>query len=248
MKKDFYEKLQYDFAMIRFLQDEKSYTQEQYDSTILSIKAAREKIRMHSPAFEKRVLLYCIDTLFVILNEGEKQKIFDFTDAIHNIPEIYMQKRNLYSFRKELKGFQKKYGKEYFPFIDKIKPYFSKKAPQNKWTFFSPTSDEEFKKMHPTGYVVLVIIGLVAFLLPFILYGVYLFLNPPIPMDEPISAGIFMIFMLGMVGTFTIGTGLFNIVAAWIHQYLGHLLTAVCWLFGTALTLLSLYLLYSGSN
>ena len=51
--------------------------------------------------------------------------------------------------------------------------------------------------------------------------------------------------MLGYVGTFIVGIGLFNIVAAWIHQYLGHLLTAVCLLGGTALTLFSMYLLYT---
>ena len=73
---------------------------------------------MHSAPSEKNILLYCIDTLFEILNEGDKQKNFDFADAIHNIPEIYMQKRNLYSFRKELKAFQKKYGKHYFAFIN----------------------------------------------------------------------------------------------------------------------------------
>lgn len=245
MKESFYKKLRDDFVMIRFLHCQNTLDQEKYDSAISSIKDAEKKICMHSAPAEKKVLLYCIDTLFAILNEGEKQKIIDFSDAIHNIPEIYMQKRNLYSFRRELKGFQRKYGKEYFPFIDKIKPRFTKKAPKNKWTFFSAASDEDFKKLHPTGYVVLVIVGLFAFLLPFIVYGIYIFLNPPIPMDEPISAGDFMIFILGMLGTFTIGTGFFNIVAAWIHQYLGHMLTVVCWLGGTALTLLSLYLFYA---
>ena len=129
MKASFYKKLQDDFVMIRFMQYPDSFDQEKYDSTVLSIREARKKINMHSVPAEKNILLYCIDTLFEILNEGDKQKIFDFADAIHNIPEIYMQKRNLYSFRKELKAFQKKYGKHYFAFINEVKPHFTKKTP-----------------------------------------------------------------------------------------------------------------------
>ena len=237
MKASFYKKLQDDFVMIRFMQYQDSFDQEKYDSTVLSIREARKKINMHSAPAEKNILLYCIDTLFEILNEGDKQKIFDFADAIHNIPEIYMQKRNLYSFRRELKAFQKKYGKHYFAFINGVKPHFTKKAPENKWEYFSAASDEDFKRLHPVGYKWLCGIGITALMLPQIIYLAYcLFINPA-PNEWTL--------MLGYVGTFIVGIGLFNIVAAWIHQYLGHLLTAVCLLGGTALTLFSMYLLYT---
>lgn len=132
MQASFYEKLQNNFIMIRFMQYPNSFDQEKYDLTVLSIREARDKINMNSAPDEKNILLYCIDTLFVILNEGDKQKIFDFADAIHNIPEIYMQKRNLYSFREEFKAFQKKYGKHYFAFINEVKPHFTKKASNTK--------------------------------------------------------------------------------------------------------------------
>ena len=246
MKASFYRKLQEDFVMIRFLQYQDPFDEEKCESTILSIREARKKISMHSPPAEKKVLLYCIDTIFEILNEGDKQKIFDFADAIHNIPEIYMQKRNLYSFRQELKSFQKKYGKQYFPFIDTVKPYFSNKAPENKWEFFSAESDEDFKKLHPVGYKILAIIGIVALMIPIINYTAYVFfINPPMAVDVSITIMDFIIAMLGFAGAFVVGVGLFNIVAAWIHQYLGHLLTAVCLLGGTALNLFSMYLLYT---
>ena len=237
MKASFYKKLQDDFVAIRFLQYPSEFDQEKYDAAILSIRDARKKITLHSAPAEKRILLYCIDTLLAILNEGDTQKIFDFADAIHNIPEVYMQKRNLYSFRRELKAFQKKYGKKYFPFIDEVKPHFTKKAPKNKWEYFSPASDEDFKRLHPIGYKVLCLIGITALMLPQIVYIVYCLLINPAPNEWTL--------MLGYVGTFVIGIGLFNIVAAWIHQYLGHLLTAVCLLGGTALTLFSMYLLYT---
>ena len=246
MKASFYKKLQDDFVMIRFLQHQEAYEQEKYDTVVLSIRDARKKISMHSAPAEKKVLLYCIDTLFGILNENNKQKAFDFADAIHNIPEIYMQKRNLYSFRKELKAFQKKYGKQYFPFIDEVKPRFTPKAPRNKWEFFSAASDENFKKLHPVGYNVLCITGIAALLIPMTIYTAYVFfINPPMASDTRVSIMDFIISMLGFAGAFAVGVGLFNIVAAWIHQYLGHLLTAVCLLGGTALTLFSMFLLYT---
>ena len=166
MKTSFYEKLQYDFAMIRFLHGQNPLDQEKYDATVSSIGEARKKIHAHSSPSEKEVLLYCIDTLFEILNEGDKQKVFDFADAIHNIPEIYMQKRNLYSFRKELKAFQKKYGNHYFAFLNQVRPHFTKKAPKNKWQYFSAASDEDFKRLHPVGYKWLCGIGITVLVLP----------------------------------------------------------------------------------
>ena len=237
MKLSFYKKLQDDFIMIRFLQNQDCLDRKRYESTIVSIREARKKINMHSVPAEKEILLYCIDTLFEILNEGDRQKIFDFADAIHNIPEIYMQKRNLYSFRGELQDFQKKYGEHYFTFIKDVKPHFTKKAPNNKWEFFSPSSDEDFKKLHPIGYKFLCALGIFALMLPQVIYLAYIIAINPAPNEGWI--------MLGYVGTFIVGIGLFNIVAAWIHQYLGHLLTAICLLGGTALTFLSLHLLYT---
>ena len=74
MKASFYKKLQDDFVMIRFMQYQDSFDQEKYDSTVLSIREARKKINMHSSSAEKNILLYCIDTLFEIINEGDKQK------------------------------------------------------------------------------------------------------------------------------------------------------------------------------
>ena len=117
------------------------------------------------------------------------------------------------------------------------KPYFSKKAPKNKWEFFSATSDEDFKRLHPIGYNWLCAAGITALMLPQIIFVVYCDFINPAPTDSGWS-------ILGYVGSFIIGIGLFNIVAAWIHQYLGHLLTAVCLLGGAALIALSMYLLY----
>ncbi len=235
MDHSFYEALQSSFAAIRFCNQNND--KERYENAIANIKSAKKLISKQSKGQEKEILLYCIDTLFNIINEGNTEKIFDFADAIHNLPEIYIQNRNLYSFRSELKAFQKKYGKQYFPFINKVNPYFSNKAPKNKWEYFSPAADEDFKVLHPIGYKILCLIGIAALMIPQIIYIAYVVFINPAPNE--------WLIILGLVGAFIVGTGLFNIVAAWIHQYLGHLFTAICLIGGTALTFLSMYLLYT---
>lgn len=236
MRAFFYKDLQNKFVDIRFLHSHGNYDKDRCERTIAEIRTLRKKIKAYSNGQEKEILLYCIDTLFEILNEGDNQKTFDFADAIHNIPEIYMQKRNLYSFRKELSAFQKNYGKQYFAFINEVKPHFTKKAQKNKWEYFSAASDEDFKKMHPVGYKLLVLCGITALMLPQFIYLIYIEVTKA-PNEWPL--------MVGYVGTFIVGIGLFNIVAAWIHQYLGHLLTVSCFIIGAALIALSFHLLYA---
>ncbi len=210
------------------------------------IKKIGAKIIKKNYIEDKRLILYCINTLLEIIDENNEKKIFDFADTIHNMPEICLGKRNIYSFDKEILAFQKMYGKEYFPDFKKAKPKFQRRAPKNKWEYFSAESDESFKRLHPIGYICLVCIGIIALLMPFIIYSIYIFLvNPPKPMDAAISATDSIALILGLFGNFAVGIGLFNIVAAWIHQYLGHFLTFICIFGGGAITALSLFLLYN---
>lgn len=237
MNKSVYKRLQEDFIRIRHLFSRDFYDKTLFNETIADIKKVRSKIINKRKVEEKRLLLYCIDTLLEIINEGNKMKIFDFADTIHNIPEVCLGTRNIYSFDKEIVAFQRKYGKEYFPDFRKVKPKFQKKAPKNKWEFFSAQSDESFKALHPKGYYILCAVGGIALLLPMWLYLIYILAINPAPNEWTLA--------IGWVGTFIIGIGLFNIVAAWIHQYLGHFLTFICIFGGSALTALSLFLLYS---
>ena len=80
----------------------------------------------------------------------------------------------------------------------------------SKWTppkgssaYFSAASDYEFKEKHPIGYGFLVLLGIVALMLPVILYLFFV-----IPYDIN-SAWM----MLGWVGAFIVGIGFFNFVA-----------------------------------
>ena len=106
----------------------------------------------------------------------------------------------------------------------------------NKWTppkeapsYFFATSDFEFKEKHPIGYGFLMLLAIVALLLPVVLY---LFVIP----NDINSAWI----MLGWVGAFIIGIGLFNFVAIIIKQYLGHLVSILSFIIGSLLIGISL--------
>jgi len=81
-----------------------------------------------------------------------------------------------------------------------------------------------------------VALGIFAFMLPMIvIFPLYLSSYSP---DEAVSAWTFLMFP----GFFVIGIGLFNIVAALLHQYLGHKLTVGCIVGGGSLVAFSWYM------
>lgn len=114
---------------------------------------------------------------------------------------------------------------------DKIIPKFNRTMPKNAKKFFSPESDEAFKKEHPIGYVILVLCGITVLLLPAVIF--YLLTQ----YIYPVPAGLWLI--IGIAGGFIFGIGLFNIVAAWIEQYLGHAVTNICILSGIIIMIIS---------
>ena len=115
-------------------------------------------------------------------------------------------------------------------------PKFNKNLPKNFLDFFMSDSDEAYKARHPVAYAVLVGIGIAALLLPML---VYTLLNT-IVFNAPNSGWLF----LGGVGSFIFGIGLFNIVAAWIGQYLGHAVTFGCCGLGAGLIAMSELLMF----
>ena len=106
--------------------------------------------------------------------------------------------------------------------------------PKGSAAFFLMESDADFQRRHPVGYVFAVLLGIFALLLPEIMY--LLVLLPP---HAPPSFGVF----LGMAGGFIFGIGLFNFVAIILHQYLGHLVSILCFLIGGALMAVSVSLI-----
>lgn len=102
--------------------------------------------------------------------------------------------------------------------------------PEGASSYFFASSDYDFKEKHPIGYGFLVLLGIVALLLPVVLYLVFV-----IPYNIN-SAWI----MLGWVGAFIVGIGLFNFVAIIIKQYLGHLVSILSFVIGGILIWISL--------
>lgn len=118
-----------------------------------------------------------------------------------------------------------------------MKPKFNKKFPKNKWTYyFNPQSDEAFKSAHPFAYYVIVIIGIMVFLAP----GYVYFIITELCFKKDTGSAWTL---LGVIGSAIFGIGLFNIVAAFLKQYLGHLFTIVCLLLGFGMMALSIVLM-----
>lgn len=116
-------------------------------------------------------------------------------------------------------------------------PKFQKNCPKNGKSFFDPASDEDFKRQHPIGYGFLVGCGIGGLLLPQIILILVTCVFFPAP-----NSGFLI---LAMLGCFIIGIGIFNIVAAWIGQYLGHWVTFGCFLLGGLLVAISCVILYT---
>ena len=102
--------------------------------------------------------------------------------------------------------------------------------PKGASAYFSADSDEAFKRKHPIGYFFLVMLGIAALLLPVVLYLIFVI---PYDVNSPWL-------MLGWVGGFIMGIGLFNMVAIVIKQYLGHLVTIGSFAIGAFLIWVSL--------
>lgn len=98
--------------------------------------------------------------------------------------------------------------------------------PKGAGAYFGMSSDETFKQLHPIGYWFAVALGITALMLPAILYGTWL---------SRLSGTDGGWVLLGGVGGFIFGIGLFNFVAIILKQYLGHLVSILCFVVGTAL-------------
>lgn len=128
------------------------------------------------------------------------------------LPEIHSEKRTPAPGRKDR---------------EKLRPQFywtvPKEAKIGAW--FSPLSDLEFRMEHPRIYTILAIFGALLLFLP-----CFAFLFAAVKYIP--GASKTPLLLLGCAGGFVTGVGLFNILAAWLRQYLGHWVTIVCLILG----------------
>ena len=116
----------------------------------------------------------------------------------------------------------------------------SRKKKRSNWTppkgasaYFYASSDDAFKEKHPIGYFFLVMLGIAALMAP---VAVYMLCAIPIANNSPWL-------ILGWIGSFIIGIGLFNFVAIIIKQYLGHLVSILSFIIGGIMVVHRLWLM-----
>ncbi len=116
-----------------------------------------------------------------------------------------------------------------------FKPRFPARLPENWKTFFDPRSDDALKRKNPRKFMRIQLIGVAALCAPMILY---LYLTLAV-FAVPDSAWI----LTGLAGAFGFGIGLFNIVSAYVGQYMGHKVTAISLIGGVLLQIGSVVLM-----
>lgn len=121
--------------------------------------------------------------------------------------------------------------------------YLSGQSPESKWinqwkppkgfaVFFLRGSDADFARKHPIGYPLTVVLGIIALLSPSLAYGFITNFLYPGAVGWPT--------VIGCIGAFIIGVGLFNFVAIIVRQYLGHLVSILSFLVGGIMVAISL--------
>lgn len=121
--------------------------------------------------------------------------------------------------------------------MSKIRPNFNNKHSKAEIArFFDSSSDAGFKRSHPIAYKFLCFLGAVSLVLP----GFALTFISQFVFDKNMDDSGWV--LLGFLGSFVFGIGLFNIVAAFLNQYLGHKLTIFCLAIGLIIMALAVYL------
>lgn len=101
--------------------------------------------------------------------------------------------------------------------------------PKGAAEFFLPSADDEFKAKHPVGYRYFVLLGITALLLPVVIYDIFF-----VEHLRRAANSFWLVLggLLGWVGSFIIGIGLFNFVSIIVKQYLGHLVSILAFAIG----------------
>ncbi len=233
---NFYQSLKHDFAAIRDFYATVPADCDLPTDAVNHLIFAKRQIEKKGKGGEVRTLLYCIETLKELISEGNADIIHDFAEISAVAVEVYLGQCKGKVFRQLRKNFCETYGHSYWAKGIYAQPKFNRRAPENWKQFFSSDSDEDFKRQHSKRYNLLVACGMTALLLPILLCVLHLTFIYPAEQNAWV--------ILVLLGSFTAGVGLFNIVAAFVHQYLGHRVTAVCLLVGTAFAAFGMFQMY----
>lgn len=219
-----YLNLQHSFIKIRTLFSAPDINANKLDAILGDLRFAKKQIAKHARRRPKKILLYAIDTFFEMIEEGNREKIYDFADLVHNMPEIALKKRTFRSFAREISAFNIKYEEFCFSEVNTIHINISKETFENLRRSAKPRL-----ALIPTVAVAL-------FLLPLICAVFYVSgLNG----EQNVSA----FSVLTVLGALLIGVGLANISIAFFCQYRARRVSAPCLLIGGAMTAISRFMI-----
>jgi len=219
-----YLNLQKSFVKLRTLFSAEAINPNKLDAVLGDLRFARKQLQKHAKRRPRKILTDCIDTLFEMIEEDDREKIYDFTDLIHNMPEIGMGKRTFRSFMKEIDAFNHKYEECCFYEVN---------------TIHINISGETFQKiLKPSemGIWAMLIGGIAAFLLPPILSVIYIG-----RLSDGQNFSGFSI--LALLGALTVGVGLANILFSLAFQYHGRKFSIVCLSIGGLTLALSFFMI-----
>lgn len=126
MEQQIYDRLTDIFIFLRYCYAFDTVPEKRSDdmsAKIRELKELRQYISENSSDRERDILFYCSDELLTLISENNRQKIYDFCDAVHNITELFYKSTWKYKdyWKMMLKPFCRKYGSCYF---SEIKHYF----------------------------------------------------------------------------------------------------------------------------
>ena len=124
-----------------------------------------------------------------------------------------------------------------------ISPIFSNgfsKKPSKNWIYWlSDELENKYMRQYPRATKVFSVLMWIVFLLPSVLFvrSLVVLTWNGVEILGPLAG-------LGIIGCVLIGLGLGNIIAAFMHIYLGHLVTTVLMLSGVFILLATYYLIF----
>lgn len=124
-----------------------------------------------------------------------------------------------------------------------ISPIFSNgfsKKPSKNWIYWlSDELENKYMRQYPRATKVFSVLMWIVFLLPSVLFvrSLVVLTWNGVEILGPLAS-------LGIIGCVLIGLGLGNIIAAFMHIYLGHLVTTVLMLSGVFILLVTYYLIF----
>lgn len=132
------------FCNIRAFANEQG--NESLQNNIPILKEKYPIVNYFSTGFQKEILIYCFDNLINLIVTHQYKFLFDFADAVHNIPEMFSPDYYLGEYWKNvIVPLQKEYDKQLFAqFADDFKRMSVKSvnAKIDKWR--KPNKNEQW--------------------------------------------------------------------------------------------------------